>query len=122
MNDGLPPHICSQCILNVSRAYTFKQQAETSEATLRQYISNYNNPQEALPNILEMGYDIENMPLPTQDTADDVMSNDSKSSFFMMNDNTPDPLDSHNLPVQMNNKLVKIEVSLPKYIICYSFY
>lgn len=44
MNDGLPTNICSQCILLVRRAYNFKQQVESSDTTLRQYMSNFNNP------------------------------------------------------------------------------
>lgn len=37
--DGLPNLICVQCVLQCSRAFTFKQLCEKSEAILRQYVS-----------------------------------------------------------------------------------
>lgn len=37
--DGLPNLMCVQCVLQCSRAYTFKQQCEKSENILRQYMS-----------------------------------------------------------------------------------
>lgn len=35
--DGLPEKMCVQCVLQVSRAFTFKQQCERSDTTLRSY-------------------------------------------------------------------------------------
>lgn len=35
--DGLPEKMCVQCVLQVSRAFTFKQQCERSDTTLRTY-------------------------------------------------------------------------------------
>lgn len=37
--DGLPNLMCVQCVLQCSRAYTFKQQCEKSDNILRQYVS-----------------------------------------------------------------------------------
>ncbi|KAI4464985.1 hypothetical protein MML48_3g00005501 [Holotrichia oblita] len=37
--DGLPNLMCVQCVLQCSRAYTFKQQCEKSENILRQYMT-----------------------------------------------------------------------------------
>jgi hypothetical protein len=37
--DGLPCQICTQCLQMVNRAYSFKQQCEKSDASLRQYIN-----------------------------------------------------------------------------------
>ncbi|GLV46398.1 uncharacterized protein CBL_20740, partial [Carabus blaptoides fortunei] len=37
--DGFPNLMCVQCVLQCSRAYTFKQLCEKSDATLRQYLS-----------------------------------------------------------------------------------
>ncbi|XP_050293784.1 zinc finger protein 260-like [Anthonomus grandis grandis] len=43
--DGLPTHICTQCLRDVNKAYVFKQKCEKSDTTLRNYLSslNYNN-------------------------------------------------------------------------------
>ncbi|CAG9767525.1 unnamed protein product [Ceutorhynchus assimilis] len=38
-NDGFPRHMCVQCVLQCSRAYTFKQLYEKSNAILRQFVS-----------------------------------------------------------------------------------
>lgn len=40
MGDGLPEKMCVQCVLQVSRAFTFKQQCERSDTTLRTYFQN----------------------------------------------------------------------------------
>lgn len=81
---------------------------EASDVTLRQYISNYNNPTETLPNILEMGYDIANLPITvTPEQADEIISNDSKSNFFMINDDTEDQITTKEY---INSKLIKDEV------------
>lgn len=37
--DALPAHICMQCVLQVSRALSFKQQIESADATLRHFVS-----------------------------------------------------------------------------------
>ncbi|KAJ8956848.1 hypothetical protein NQ318_014262 [Aromia moschata] len=37
--DGFPNLMCVQCVLQCSRAYTFKQQCEKSDSILRQYLS-----------------------------------------------------------------------------------
>ncbi|KAG4080302.1 hypothetical protein HA402_010794 [Bradysia odoriphaga] len=37
VGDGLPEKMCVQCVLQVSRAFTFKQQCERSDTTLRSY-------------------------------------------------------------------------------------
>lgn len=37
MNDGLPQLMCVPCVLQVSRAFTFKQVCQRSDQTLRQY-------------------------------------------------------------------------------------
>ncbi|XP_058460563.1 zinc finger protein ZFP2-like [Malaya genurostris] len=37
-NDGYPSQMCVQCVLQVSRAFTFKQQCEKTDATLKEYI------------------------------------------------------------------------------------
>lgn len=37
--DGLPHQICTQCLQNVNRAYSFKQLCEKSDTTLRQYVN-----------------------------------------------------------------------------------
>lgn len=36
--DGLPDLMCVQCVLSVSRAFTFKQQCEKNDKCMRQYI------------------------------------------------------------------------------------
>lgn len=36
--DGLPAQICRQCIRLVNTSYKFKQQCESSDTTLRQYL------------------------------------------------------------------------------------
>ncbi|KAF7287155.1 hypothetical protein GWI33_002526 [Rhynchophorus ferrugineus] len=36
--DGLPPLVCLQCILQISRAFSFKQLCEQSDTNLRQYL------------------------------------------------------------------------------------
>ncbi|KAK4882927.1 hypothetical protein RN001_006246 [Aquatica leii] len=41
--DGLPSQICSNCITQINQAYLFKQQAENSDNTLRQYLCLYKN-------------------------------------------------------------------------------
>lgn len=38
-NDGLPDLMCVQCVLSVSRAFTFKQQCEKNDKGMRQYIA-----------------------------------------------------------------------------------
>lgn len=38
-DDPLPSKICTQCAAHVSRAVTVKQQIETAEATLRNFIA-----------------------------------------------------------------------------------
>lgn len=38
-DDALPSKICTQCAAHVSRAVTVKQQIETAEATLRNFIA-----------------------------------------------------------------------------------
>lgn len=38
-SDGLPAQICMQCVLQVSRALSFKQQLETADRELRHFIS-----------------------------------------------------------------------------------
>lgn len=38
-NDGLPDLMCVQCVLSVSRAFTFKQQCEKNDKCMRQYIA-----------------------------------------------------------------------------------
>lgn len=45
MGDGLPEKMCVQCVLQVSRAFTFKQQCERSDTTLRTY---YQSIQESM--------------------------------------------------------------------------
>lgn len=40
--DGLPSQICTQCLQMVNRAYSFKQQCEKSDASLRQYLNTVN--------------------------------------------------------------------------------
>ncbi|XP_055629232.1 zinc finger protein ZFP2-like [Toxorhynchites rutilus septentrionalis] len=37
-NDGYPGQMCVQCVLQVSRAFTFKQQCEKTNATLKEYL------------------------------------------------------------------------------------
>lgn len=37
VGDGLPEKMCVQCVLQVSRAFTFKQQCQRSDTTLRSY-------------------------------------------------------------------------------------
>lgn len=103
MNDGLPPHICVQCVTLVSRVINFKQQVETSDATLKQYISNYNNPQETLPNILEMGYDVNNVPIQPVLQDSSAITSDNKSDFFVISGETQNHTAS--------NKVVKNEVT-----------
>lgn len=41
--DGLPSQICTNCIIQVTQAYNFKQQVEGSDATLRQCLNLYKN-------------------------------------------------------------------------------
>nr|CAI5868700.1 unnamed protein product [Callosobruchus analis] len=36
--DGLPQHICTQCLLSLNKAYTFKNLCEKSDMTLRNYL------------------------------------------------------------------------------------
>lgn len=36
--DGLPGQVCLQCVHYISRAFSFKQLCERSDATLRQYL------------------------------------------------------------------------------------
>lgn len=38
--DGLPGQICTQCIQQINRAYSFKQLCEKSDVSLREYIGN----------------------------------------------------------------------------------
>lgn len=38
LGDGLPDLMCVQCVLSVSRAFTFKQQCEKNDKIMRQYI------------------------------------------------------------------------------------
>lgn len=38
-DDSLPAHICMPCVLQLSRALTFKQQLETADVTLREFCS-----------------------------------------------------------------------------------
>ncbi|XP_058833078.1 zinc finger protein 883-like [Topomyia yanbarensis] len=37
-NDGYPAQMCVQCVLQVSRAFTFKQQCERTDSTLKEYL------------------------------------------------------------------------------------
>lgn len=37
-NDGLPTQVCLQCVHYITRAYSFKQLCERSDATLRQLL------------------------------------------------------------------------------------
>ncbi|XP_063912202.1 zinc finger protein OZF-like [Zophobas morio] len=48
--DGLPGQICTQCLQMVNRAYSFKQQCEKSDASLRQYINSVGLQTVALQN------------------------------------------------------------------------
>lgn len=41
--DGLPNQICSQCMLQISKSYTFKQLCQKSDITLRNYIDEKNS-------------------------------------------------------------------------------
>jgi hypothetical protein len=36
--DGLPAKVCRQCVRLVNMSYKFKQQCESSDTTLRQYL------------------------------------------------------------------------------------
>ncbi|XP_029721452.1 zinc finger protein 883 isoform X1 [Aedes albopictus] len=38
-DDGYPAQMCVQCVLQVSRAFTFKQQCEKTDITLKEYLS-----------------------------------------------------------------------------------
>lgn len=39
LGDGLPAQVCRQCVRLVNTSYKFKQQCESSDAALRQYLS-----------------------------------------------------------------------------------
>ncbi|XP_038108539.1 zinc finger protein 180 isoform X1 [Culex quinquefasciatus] len=38
-NDGFPAQMCVQCVLQVSRAFTFKQQCEKADVTIREHLA-----------------------------------------------------------------------------------
>ncbi|PSN53997.1 hypothetical protein C0J52_13477 [Blattella germanica] len=39
-NDGLPNHVCRQCVNQVNVSYNFKRQCELSDAAFRDYLKN----------------------------------------------------------------------------------
>lgn len=39
LDDGYPAQMCVQCVLQVSRAFTFKQQCEKTDTTLKEYLN-----------------------------------------------------------------------------------
>lgn len=41
-NDGLPTHVCRQCVNQVNVSYNFKRQCELSDAAFRDYLKNKN--------------------------------------------------------------------------------
>jgi len=39
--DGLPTHVCRQCVNQVNVSYNFKRQCEISDATFRELLRNH---------------------------------------------------------------------------------
>uniref|UniRef100_A0A1Y1NFH2 Protein krueppel n=1 Tax=Photinus pyralis TaxID=7054 RepID=A0A1Y1NFH2_PHOPY len=54
VDDGLPTQICANCIIQITQAYHFKQQAESSDTTLRQYFYVYKNPSQSIMGLGEI--------------------------------------------------------------------
>ncbi|KAK5650463.1 hypothetical protein RI129_001492 [Pyrocoelia pectoralis] len=46
--DGLPTQVCSNCLIQITQAYNFKQLAENSDSTLRQYFYVYKNSSQTI--------------------------------------------------------------------------
>lgn len=47
-SDGLPSKICVSCIAQITQAYNFKNQAETSDGILKQYFNSHNKKDNSL--------------------------------------------------------------------------
>ncbi|KAK4879259.1 hypothetical protein RN001_007405 [Aquatica leii] len=79
--DGLPGSICLQCIHQVSRAFSFKQLCEQSDANLRQYLGKPLHPKPCKQEDDDVSHDIYSSSFMLDNFGLEDSSNDSDDSF-----------------------------------------
>lgn len=121
--DGLPELMCVPCVLQVSRAFTFKQQCQRSNQTLKSYVGQLNKHNEADNNNIQNVYRHEELENVEQRVIDEhvidenVVTNNIEDSTFMSTDNTTtDDLDSElvldSLPPEIESGSFEEEIEL----------
>lgn len=99
--DGLPELMCVPCVLQVSRAFTFKQQCQRSDHTLKSYLGPHDKLNETDNNNIQNVYTNEELDKVEQSVMDEhvidesIVTNTTEDHPFMSTDNTTtDHLDS----------------------------
>lgn len=114
VQDGLPQQMCVRCVLQVSRAFTFRQQCERSDNILRLYLS-----QEIKKQMDEVEESIHHESCKMQNDEQQQI-NDTQLKFEEQNDETvvlSDPADLQELEVLSNMVVNENEENSTIYII-----
>lgn len=120
--DGLPELMCVPCVLQVSRAFTFKQQCRRSNQTLRSFNDDIEKMTESDNSNIHGNYKNEesssvDVPLSECNLEGEVLINDTKEEQYTSADDTvTDNLDSElvldSLPSEMESDTFEEEIEL----------
>lgn len=116
--DGLPELMCVPCVLQVSRAFTFKQQCQRSDQTLRSYLGQIPEIETENNNFQENFKDTETNSAITFEKAEKSVTNNSEEceQFDGIDETAADHIDSQidldSLPAEIESNSFEEDIEL----------
>lgn len=109
VGDGLPELMCVQCVLQVSRAFTFKQQCERNDQTLRIYLNQEYQKQFVTVPLLDDGDKTNNVQLVVESIEEPPPLEELQSEEITEVLPPPEPGDNKTTHVLQSNEVLFVQ-------------